>query len=1353
MATSSVRKLDPDQFSGQRGVHFISKDFASDIHRLSGSLDGVACPSHQDDSASSDDSQRSGRQMPVEYDELDGDEEVVLVSGDGVASIHNGGYSSWGGSGRTGNGVRSLPYPVPEPSGRMSPEGVVDRSSLHRPPAPMRIPSSTYAPGLQRHPMSMADGRSRHRSSSANRSRRDPSALYRSQEKAYVQRLRQDTDSDYFGSGSSLLGSYQHEFEIEDESPSEVHFGDDMYDGDTLLLYGHDEMEPSAEELKIPENRERLEWHSMLASVLMGDVVKQEKKRLIGSTEEKEGVTMKTELFIGLRAKVCGRSIPAQRRILEEGRAKVDTLISDIINFEIQGKDKTEKSPREQVHDIILRWERCEQLWPTRAALMDSRPTCASPSFAASWDAIVAWNNITELIRTELRILQNWVGNDDLDFARQNTSSAGDVSSIDRESSFLDRILKEDNLKSLIGENNMLFGLSKVIAKAKETLIEYFEDFGKRHLPLYIEELLVLIGFPTRLIEEVIGMRLKYAENMREPVSMMTDQLIMQFQSVLRLAVDIKQKYMIISEPEPGWDLPPCMDESFEQVVLHGLRYYFKLIGWRIGSNKNTFKEAEILETEWHFSNDIGRFIEGGDVEVAEQFSSLTSKLLSRLMGHFEKELQKPPEARGEDISKRYKQILDSVRVRQRKLFRFARLLSQRFENASEYSVEKDKLKNLVGALIESGHFLVYTASVEHEGVYLVADPSLSDRPHQIQSILRTCFHDDVVREDPSCPYVLVIRPQDQLVWDGHISNIDMKEPIVDIKPGRLRLVADGSLTRLANARMSFSHLTNHSLDILIEQRANLPRVNQELMKIKKTTYRLSNAIMDSVEKIRRQTAGLGCQELIQTCFAFATEFGQRSVLYMDNNRKAMNNLKLTRLAIDWVSFICDDCVASNRVTFRWAVKALEFAMVMTRGQNILSFSEVEYERLRSKVAGCMSLLISHFDIMGARSTLAAQAEKQRMEILAGQVKKMDMGKLLEDNEAADRIREEWLRQLAEIDNARKGLLSERQALGRVLDDSNQTDRSLTSLSRSSFSNVSLRWQQGQFVGGGTFGTVYAAMNLDSGYLMAVKEIRLQDPQVIPQIANAIREEMQVLELLDHPNIVQYFGIEVHRDKVCLFMEYCSGGSLAGLLEHGRIEDETVVMIYTLQMLEGLAYLHESGIVHRDIKPENILLDHNGIIKYVDFGAAKVIARQGKTRRGGVATAARTNLNSMTGTPMYMSPEVITGSDKGRHGSIDIWSLGCVVLEMATGRRPWANLDNEWAIMWNIAAGYPPQLPAPDQLSESGIDFLKKCFERDPGIRPSAAELLQHEWILTIRNQVIEPSIPASETSSGTSSR
>jgi len=127
----------------------------------------------------------------------------------------------------------------------------------------------------------------------------------------------------------------------------------------------------------------------------------------------------------------------------------------------------------------------------------------------------------------------------------------------------------------------------------------------------------------------------------------------------------------------------------------------------------------------------------------------------------------------------------------------------------------------------------------------------------------------------------------------------------------------------------------------------------------------------------------------------------------------------------------------------------------------------------------------------------------------------------------------------------------------------------------------------------------------------------------------------------------------------------------------------------------------------------------------------------------------------MTGTPMYMSPEVIKGGlpPRARMGAVDIWSLGCVILEMATGSRPWASLDNEWAIMYNIAQGNTPQMPTKEQMSDVGMDFLKKCFDRDPCKRASAAELLQHEWISSIRSQLsLEPSTPqtpASESSSG----
>jgi len=254
-----------------------------------------------------------------------------------------------------------------------------------------------------------------------------------------------------------------------------------------------------------------------------------------------------------------------------------------------------------------------------------------------------------------------------------------------------------------------------------------------------------------------------------------------------------------------------------------------------------------------------------------------------------------------------------------------------------------------------------------------------------------------------------------------------------------------------------------------------------------------------------------------------------------------------------------------------------------------------------------------------------------------------------------------------------------------------------------------------------------------------VKEIKFQEVAGLTSLYSQIKDELSVMEMLHHPNIVEYYGIEVHRDKVYIFEEFCQAGSLAELLEHGRIEEEHVLQLYTMQLLEGLAYLHSQGVIHRDIKPDNILMNHKGVIKYVDFGAAKILARNQRSivrsRRvpDGLAphlTGTVDANNSLTGTPMYMSPEVIRNNQRGREGAMDIWSLGCVVLECSTGRKPWSNLDNEWAIMFHIgvATQHPP-LPEPHELSELGIDFIRQCLIIDPMERPTAVELMDHPWM------------------------
>ena len=224
--------------------------------------------------------------------------------------------------------------------------------------------------------------------------------------------------------------------------------------------------------------------------------------------------------------------------MIEDTRATLDNSLDEIIKFQVQGASEAGKPPIEQVRDVVKKIEKCEGLYPSRMALETSNKLAASPQYHATCDAVISWHNTTELINTELGILQNWVGNAELDFNKaKERSPAGN--GLSDESSFIDRLLKEDGLRSLQGDKSILMGVSDVIMKAKSTLIQNSEAFAKRHLPPYIEELLTLINFPSRLIEEIIKVRLQFARKMKDSAqqnTMMQDQMISQFQ-ILRTNV------------------------------------------------------------------------------------------------------------------------------------------------------------------------------------------------------------------------------------------------------------------------------------------------------------------------------------------------------------------------------------------------------------------------------------------------------------------------------------------------------------------------------------------------------------------------------------------------------------------------------------------------------------------------------------------------------------------------------------------------------------------------------------------------------------------------------------------------
>ncbi|XP_053188915.1 mitogen-activated protein kinase kinase kinase 4 isoform X1 [Scomber japonicus] len=303
-------------------------------------------------------------------------------------------------------------------------------------------------------------------------------------------------------------------------------------------------------------------------------------------------------------------------------------------------------------------------------------------------------------------------------------------------------------------------------------------------------------------------------------------------------------------------------------------------------------------------------------------------------------------------------------------------------------------------------------------------------------------------------------------------------------------------------------------------------------------------------------------------------------------------------------------------------------------------------------------------------------------------------------------------RSIRKFEDKRYAMMKQRNIIGQVC----HTPKSYDNVMHVGLRKVTFKWQRGNKIGEGQYGKVYTCINVDTGELMAMKEIRFQpnDHKTIKETA----DELKIFEGIKHPNLVRYFGVELHREEMYIFMEYCDEGTLEEVSRLGL--QEHVIRLYSKQITTAINVLHEHGIVHRDIKGANIFLTSSGLIKLGDFGCSVKLRNNTHTMPGEV--------NSTLGTAAYMAPEVITRAKGEGHGrAADIWSLGCVLIEMVTGKRPWHEYEHNFQIMYKVGMGHKP--PIPEKLSTEGKDFLGHCLESEPKRRWTASMLLDHTFV------------------------
>lgn len=495
------------------------------------------------------------------------------------------------------------------------------------------------------------------------------------------------------------------------------------------------------------EERERLEWQTMLRSVLDGDVLNAEKTRIDkeSTTRDDHGADYRknfpvADIWLGARARIRCRNIEEERKRVEHRRLRVgEGLVRDVLAFKY---DEGLGPPKEQVNSLLRRLDAIESFYPSINAMLLDKPAYAEVEFRKRIDAMISWVNLAGMIRHHYALLQKWTGSQTLDVIAPNTNAElplvsrtnlarrgpNDCDMVDA-TTFVERILKEDSLVQIF-KKRTLVDIGHIISRSNENYSIYGDLYKAMNLSAGIDLLRELLVFPTTLMHASLRVRLDYANKVKDMDLLRIDQMLDDFTISIQEACKRKFEYedLILGSSI----LQHCLRADYDDIVLEAVTTFFGLLQRKLksvdGIRGTHFKETEFLEAQSDLLNDVAAAIDGGSILVAEQLwkvwpyrrsllladpliSMVLHRLIVRVTENFEKLVNNPvPEPSsamhavmrvrttstdGEggqgDIVGWYARLLDNVRVRYRRLRNFTKYTSL-FGRFKEGALTLDKI-------------------------------------------------------------------------------------------------------------------------------------------------------------------------------------------------------------------------------------------------------------------------------------------------------------------------------------------------------------------------------------------------------------------------------------------------------------------------------------------------------------------------------------------------------------------------------------------------------------------------------------------------------------------------------------